>query len=475
MLKIGRYSRSYLVAVPVSLCVFLSPLLDSLGMFQATDAGVQIVQWVRGFLLVLMLANIALHSGRSGRHSVHRIILPLIWLPLYAFILFAVRDTPLVLNIGYVLRYFFLVAIFYNVILSVRTGAISERWLQYAAWCALSLAVAGQIGGMWFGRSFNGGYESALSGLTIGPGIIAAGLLSLLPAFLYLSERPGLGYLGLTLCTLALIATFRRSGILAAGLGLAIYLVLWSARANAKRLRPVLLALGSVAVLAGVFSATPVARGLIARFEDLNISRGGTGSGRTQIWTIVLDHIERREFGQQLFGEGPLAILALTREKFLNGNVGIGAHNDWLDVLMGLGLVGASLQIWFFANVFTLARRLLRVNPQMGIACFSTFGMMVFLGATTGGVFDPTMAPMYALIGYAAFELQRCRRNSLLRRELTEYRILLNVVTEHTISSCGIGDIDHTASNMTTQDIKKPTSSPYYGSVPEKKCLKALL
>jgi len=394
-------------------------------MLQATVAGVHIEQWVRGFLLVLMLANIALHSGRSARPSVHRIILPLIWLPLYAFMLFAVRDTPLVLNIGYVLRYLFLVAIFYNVILSARTGAITERWLQYAAWCALCLAVAGQIAGVWLDRPAVGGYGSAQMGLAIWPSIVAEELLSLLPVFLYLGKRPGQGYLGLTLCTIALIATFNRSGILAAGVGLAIYLVLWSARANAKRLRPVLLALGSVAVLAGALSGTPVARGLIARFGngDLDISSGGTGSGRTRVWSIVLEHIEQREFGQQLFGEGPLAVIALTSENF-NLVKGIGAHNEWLDVLMASGLVGVSLLIWFYVNVFTLARRLLRVNPQMGIACFSTLGMMIFLGAVTGGVFDPTMAALYAFIGYGAFELQRRRsprRSDLaihLRRQL---------------------------------------------------------
>ncbi len=421
---IRRYSRSYLVAVPVSLCVFLNPLLDSLGMLQATVAGFHIEQLVRGSLLVLMLANIALHSGRSARPPVHRIILPLIWLPLYEFMLFAVRDIPLALNIGYVLRYLFLVAIFYNVILSARTGAITERWLQYAAWCALCLAVAGQIAGIWLAPpAVGGGYESALSGLTIGPGIVAAGLLSLLPAFLYLGKRPGLGYLGLTLCTIALVASFRRSGILAAGVGLAIYLVLWSVRANAKRLRPVLLALGSVAALAGALSGTSVARGLIVRFEDLDISRGGTGSGRTHIWPVILEHIEQREFGQQLLGEGPLVAVALTSEK-LNLVKGIGTHDDWLNVLMAAGLVGTSLQIWFFVNIFTLARRLLRVEPRIGIACFSTLGMMIFLSATTGGVFDPTMAPLYAFIGYAAFELQRCpspRRGDLviqLRRQL---------------------------------------------------------
>jgi hypothetical protein len=307
----------------------------------------------------------------------------------------------------------FLVAIYENVILAARTGAITERWLQYAAWCALCLAVAGQLAGLWFDRSAVGTYESSLWGATQGPSIIAAELLSLLPVLFYLSKRPGLGYLGLTLCIIALIATFRRSGILAAGVGLAIYLVLWGAKANAKQLRPVLLALGSIAVLAGALSATPVARGLIARFADLDISRGGTGSGRTSLWPIVLNHVERREFGQQLFGEGPLAILAVTRENY---SVGIGAHNDWLDVLMAAGLVGVSLHTWFFVNIFTLAKRLLRVNPQMGVASFSTLGMMIFLGATSGGVFDPTMAPLYAFIGYGAFELQRCR--SPWRRDL---------------------------------------------------------
>ncbi len=412
MLITRRYSPSYLVAVPVSLCVFLNPLLDSLGMFETPVGGIRIEQWARGFLLVLMLANIALHSGRSARLSVQRIMLPLIWLPLYAFMLFAVRDTPLDLNIGYVLRYLFLVAIFYNVILSARAGAITERWLQYAVWCALCLAIAGQVADMWLGRSAvqaYGGYESAIWGLTKSPAITAAGLLSLLPAFLYLSKRPGRGYLGLTLCSIALITTFRRSGILAAGAGLGIYLVLWSARANAKRLRPVLLALGSVAVLAGALSTTPMARSLMARFEDLDISRGGTGSGRTQLWALVLDHIERREFGQQFFGEGPLAAVELTREKLLHRSVGVGTHDDWLNILMAAGLVGVSLQIWFFFNLFTLAKQLLRDSPQMGIACFSTLGMMIFLSVTTGGVFDPTMAPLYAFIGYAAFELQRCR------------------------------------------------------------------
>ncbi len=267
-------------------------------------------------------------------------------------------------------------------------------------------------------------YESSLWGATQGPGIIAAELLSILPVFLYLSKRSGQGYLGLTLCTIALVATFRRSGILAAGVGVAIYLVLWSVRVNAKRLRPVLLALGSVAVLAGAFSGTPVARGLVVRFEDLTISSGGTGSGRTSLWPIVLDHIERREFGQQLFGEGPLAVVALTSEDLLHGMAGIGAHNDWLEVLMDTGLVGASLHFWFFVNVFTLAKRLRRVNPQMEITCFSTLGMMIFLGVTSGGVFDPSMAPLYAFIGYAALALQRCRsprRSDLalhLRRQL---------------------------------------------------------
>ena len=105
--------------------------------------------------------------------------------------------------------------------------------------------------------------------------------------------------------------------------------------------------LGWVAVGAGVFVVVAVlARGAMAEW----IGRDSTFTGRTSTWGVVVDAWQRRPIGGFGFFAGwfdPEVRADLVRIDFNHWE----AHNGYLEVLMGAGVIGALALGWLLVGV----------------------------------------------------------------------------------------------------------------------------
>ena len=105
--------------------------------------------------------------------------------------------------------------------------------------------------------------------------------------------------------------------------------------------------LGWVAVGVGIFGVVAVlARGAMAEW----IGRDATFTGRTSTWGVVVDAWQSRPFGGFGFFAGwfdPEVRAGLVRIGFNHWE----AHNGYLEVLMGAGVIGALALAWLLVVV----------------------------------------------------------------------------------------------------------------------------
>ena len=78
---------------------------------------------------------------------------------------------------------------------------------------------------------------------------------------------------------------------------------------------------------------------IIERFTVNDVAKSG-GTGRMQIWEFYMDYYKNSNLVQKMFGHGLGSLSAIYRV----------AHNTWIDVLIGNGLIGLLLFITFFSK-----------------------------------------------------------------------------------------------------------------------------
>jgi hypothetical protein len=147
---------------------------------------------------------------------------------------------------------------------------------------------------------------------------------------------------------------------------------------------------------------------LAERFVDADVTAGGTGSGRVEFQRIALESIRDRDVLLNVFGEGVGAI-----RETLAGNFGlaIGGHNDWIDVVYGLGLIGGALFLWYHVGIVRTALRVGGAHRMVIVMAFAGLGVIEL---TSGGALGPNFAPTLALFGLVRGQHEFARRRHAL-------------------------------------------------------------
>jgi O-antigen ligase len=109
------------------------------------------------------------------------------------------------------------------------------------------------------------------------------------------------------------------------------------------------------------------------------IGRDPTLTGRTQLWDFVqgmIDQSPLHGYGYNAFFDLPGLqehLLALVGWPAPN------AHNGFLEVWLGLGIVGLMLTLTFLLGAFVRAARVVVRDPKSVPACFAFFSLSVYL------------------------------------------------------------------------------------------------
>lgn len=168
---------------------------------------------------------------------------------------------------------------------------------------------------------------------------------------------------------IVLTTSIKRGGILSLGLGLIAFAFTYAFTSKKIKLSTVFTALVSLALIVSVFMfiADSDDNNLLERFANIE---DDNGSGRTIVWSVVIDLILNSDFIPLLFGHGYNAVS-------LDANVGMSAHNDFLEVIYDYGIIGVVL--YTSAVLSFLHMTITHVLRRTQYACALTMLSVIYL------------------------------------------------------------------------------------------------
>lgn len=281
---------------------------------------------------------------------------------------------------------------------------LTEANLGALAKSIIIISVVGQIAGYMLGiNAYNSKYS--IAGLSDNVSIISAQVLFCLPVIFVGNFKKKTDFIYIFLVLFSILFTLRRSALISLllVLSLVFLLNLFSSSVNRlKKIRWLTFAILICALIAYIISSTPIGNAFLTRLADLDISGGGTASGRYEFQRLGFIHSTQRDIFSMVFGEGFGSSISVNLD---NGFKAIGMHSDFLDILIGLGFVGIFFYIWFLKKIWDQIRSIPSGHPYFN-ALVTFLGAIVSLGFFSGGFFE-----MNTMLGYMCFALIYAKGN----------------------------------------------------------------
>ncbi len=349
------------------------------------------------------------------------------------------KKNPLEYKVSKILL-LFLVSVVLGSILTLHHGAIIEHLFKYLPWLLLIPVVADITKDMEADRFFHfvfialsllllinlvllvtGRYDAAYYGVGEfygyfkNPHVFSYTMLFLSFFALwkvYTEKRKIFPLMVLTACLGFVTFAYVRATWLAFLVGLATYLVA-ERQSSRKYLAAVLLSLFLVVFIYHFRSM------LIPAFQERNMDfqqaillgeRGHLGSGRIAFWGIQLKGYLNSSPLELVFGKGFRYISVLTAREY---GMEIGGHNDYIELLLGSGLVGLFCFILFQGYLFKKALYVHReVDPLMGLLGLLLMAVLVTLGFTSGVIYMQSNVYNAVLLGTVVGLAERHERRT---------------------------------------------------------------
>jgi O-antigen ligase len=220
-------------------------------------------------------------------------------------------------------------------------------------------------------------------------------------------------YFGMTLVTLAVFYSLKRTALVALAMAAVTYVIVDYVVVT-RRLRLVKVIVPAVLLCLAVVT--------YYRIDEL---RGGTfssrlrststdeGSGRLGIYAAILDELKRSSVNSVVLGHGHYSSV---------GYVGKTAHNDFLEVVFDYGMVGLSLYVLLHFCLITKSYKLLRSRSPFASAYAASYVVFFGMSMVSHLIIYPTyFVFMTALWGTIEGTTQGQRRleTDALRRAIT--------------------------------------------------------
>ena len=180
---------------------------------------------------------------------------------------------------------------------------------------------------------------------------------------------------------------------------------------------------------------------LVPAFQERNIDfqqamllgeRGHLGSGRITFWGIQLKGYLNSSPLEMVLGKGFRYISVLTAREY---GMEIGGHNDYIELLLGSGLVGLICFILFQGYLFKKALYVHRkVDPLMGLLGILLMAILVTLGFTSGVIYMQSNIYNAVLLGTVVGLAERHERRTPAEKTLHHNVGYLSSISPHPIS-----------------------------------------
>jgi len=127
------------------------------------------------------------------------------------------------------------------------------------------------------------------------------------------------------------------------------------------------------------------------------------GSGRTLIYSSIINGFNESDTFEYLFGHGFLSTL---NHVFSTVGYAAYAHSDWLQILYDFGLIGVLLYLYIFTSIWQILISCWK-NRSYEILSWGSFGIIFTIsGIISGGFLSPHMIYYMLPLGYLANNLE---------------------------------------------------------------------
>lgn len=243
--------------------------------------------------------------------------------------------------------------VFYVLVLK---GKIDEEWIKIIFFVMAATVVIEY-------RAYQMVMEKTLMDTEMAVVNVAYEILALIPLVTFFKKKPVVQYVMMAIIIAFIITTVKRGAIIISAVCL-LYFINTSLKNSSKKTKWYVLIIAIIFVVLGT-------RYVVDFFENSTYAQyrventlEGDSSGRDIIfnnaWKIFIDS----DFIGMLFGHGGNAVKRI---------IGIEAHNDWLELLVDLGLVGAVVYLLYWITFFRTYKK------EKNIEIKQLFGMLLII------------------------------------------------------------------------------------------------
>lgn len=237
-----------------------------------------------------------------------------------------------------------------------RRGMLTEKKMRIWFIIFLAITIISYFRHQWLKLSMNESIEE----ITNNQGYAFVGLLSAIVLF---RKKIILQYILLFVCCYFVVSSMKRGAILCAAICLIWFLSKSYRSVNRKR-RWVVLLVGFLFLIAGfVFINYMLNSSAYFAYRIAQTQEGNT-SYRTELYSVFFNHfVNEGNIARFLFGNGAWATLRISYNA---------AHNDWLEIAIGQGLLGLVVFFCYWVCFYRTWRGL-RANKEAFMAVGMTF------------------------------------------------------------------------------------------------------
>lgn len=279
-----------------------------------------------------------------------------------------------------------------------RKGLLSNRWFWF--WAVLFFTTAY----IHYQQSLLSALARAVDNREEVTNNAGYTFLALIPLMALFKEKPIIQYVGLGIISFFVLSGMKRGAILICGICLLVF-IRESMKSTQSSRKTFLVLLLSGALIYGVYHFVENLLLNSSYFSARLLSiLEGNSSGRDTIWSEFISfYFNQSNPLRMIFGNGAQGNLHY---------LGISAHNDWLDILVEMGIIG-------FIVYFLFWRTLYRTYKDARISCSReiTIAMLMFLIIyIMKSLFSQSITVMsiYAtsVFGYCIGVYENCRINN---------------------------------------------------------------
>jgi O-antigen ligase len=349
--------------------------------------GLSPAQVLNGILLIIFF----IYNISNSSTSDWKFLSPLLILSFFSLISSIWSPFPFIATV-FSLKLFFIINVFVLTFTLSKKNILNERKLLMIARRVILITIIGQAIGLFLGiNMYDIEYSSA--GLFDNGSIISAQMLFALPSMFLSQFKKRIDLIYIFLIFISILFTLRRSALIAFLLILFIVLLLHiSSSSNSLRYKLRLLVIGLIITILFVFvlTSTQIGNSFLSRLTELNPNHG-SASGRYNFQYSGLQYSLHRDLFPMLFGEGYGSSLEVNVN---NGFNPIGMHNDFLDIFIGLGIVGLLFFLHFLQKIWRYARTFPVDHPYFNTLISFSIAILS-ISFFTGGFYE-----MNTILGY---------------------------------------------------------------------------